>query len=100
LASHILGAAARRIDGDWKEKYGQGLEWLEPEQSGDSLAAGQPTRATAGRQTFVERGRFAGTCYRAANWVHVGRTRGRGRQDRKHTASVAEKDVYLFGIKA
>jgi len=79
LASHILGAAARRIDWDWKEKYGQGLKWLE---------------------TFVERGRFAGTCYRAANWVHVGRTRGRGRQDRKHTASVAEKDVYLFGIKA
>ena len=79
LASHILGAAARRIDGDWKGKYGQGLEWLE---------------------TFVERGRFAGTCYRAANWVHVGRTCGRGRQDRKHTASVAEKDVYLFGIKA
>jgi len=79
LASHILGAAARRIDGDWREKYGQGLEWLE---------------------TFVERGRFAGTCYRAANWVHVGGTRGRGRQDRGHTAAVAEKDVYLFGLRA
>lgn len=78
LASHILGAAARRIDGDWKEKYGQGLEWLE---------------------TFVERGRFAGTCYRAANWVHVGRTRGRGRQDREHTEAVPVKDVYLFRIK-
>jgi len=78
LASHLLGAAARRIDGDWKEKYGQGLEWLE---------------------TFVERGRFAGTCYRAANWVHVGGTRGRGRQDRKHNASVPEKDVYLLKIK-
>jgi len=48
----------------------------------------------------VERGRFAGTCYRAANWVHVGSTRGRGRQDRKHTAAVPEKDVYLLGIKA
>ena len=79
LASHILGTAARRIDGDWREKYGKGLEWLE---------------------TFVERGRFVGTCYRAANWVHVGSTRGRGRQDRKHTAAVPEKDVYLFGIKA
>jgi len=79
LASHILGSAARRIDRDWQEKYGQGLEWLE---------------------TFVERGRFAGTCYRAANWVHVGITRGRGRQDRKHTASVPEKDVYLLRIKA
>jgi hypothetical protein len=79
LASHILGAAARRIDGDWREKYGQGLVWLE---------------------TFVERGRFLGTCYRAANWVQVGSTRGRGRQDRQHTASVPEKDVYLFRIKA
>jgi len=79
LASHILGAAARRIDGDWREKYGKGLDWLE---------------------TFVERGRFAGTCYRAANWVHVGSTCGRGRQDRKHTAALSEKDVYLFGIKA
>ena len=79
LASHILGAAARRIDGDWREKYGQGLEWLE---------------------TFVERGRFAGTCYRAANWMHVGSTRGRGRQDRKHTAVVPEKDVYLLRLKA
>jgi len=79
LASHILGAAARRIDGDWREKYGRGLEWLE---------------------TFVERGRFAGTCYRAANWVRVGSTRGRGRQDRKHTASVPAKDVYLLALKA
>jgi len=79
LASHILGAAARRIDGDWREKYGRGLEWLE---------------------TFVERGRFAGTCYRAANWMHVGSTRGRGRQDRNHNTSVPEKDVYLFKIKA
>jgi len=79
LASHILGSAARRINGDWREKYGQGLEWLE---------------------TFVERERFAGTCYRAANWAHVGGTRGRGRQDRKHTTAVPEKDVYLFRVKA
>ncbi len=79
LASHILGAAARRIDGDWRKKYGQGLAWLE---------------------TFVERGRFAGTCYRAANWMHVGSTCGRGRQDCKHAAVVPEKDVYLFGIKS
>jgi hypothetical protein len=47
LASHVLGRVARRIDKDWREKYGHGLRWLE---------------------TFVERERFAGTCYRAANW--------------------------------
>lgn len=79
LASHLLGAAARRINADWRGKYGQGLDWLE---------------------TFVERGRFAGTCYRAANWVHVGSTCGRGRQDRNHTAVVPEKDVYLLRIQA
>lgn len=79
LASHLLGAAARRISSDWHEKYGHGLEWLE---------------------TFVERNRFSGTCYRAANWVHVGLTRGRGRQDREHTASVPEKAVFLYRLKA
>ena len=79
LASHLLGAAARRINRDWREKYGLGLEWLE---------------------TFVERGRFAGTCYKAANWVHVGVTRGRGRQDRQRHLSVPEKDVWLFPLKS
>ena len=79
LASHVLGAAARRVGGDWRDKYGRGLEWLE---------------------TFVERGRFKGTCYRAANWMHVGSTLGRGRQDRHHQASVPEKDVYLYRLKS
>jgi hypothetical protein len=77
LASHVLGAAARRIGRDWEDKYGHGLDWLE---------------------TFVERGRFAGTCYRAANWLHVGATRGRGRQDRHHRSAVPAKDVYLYRL--
>lgn len=77
LASHLLGAAARRVSRDWREKYGHGLEWLE---------------------TFVERGRFAGTCYKAANWVCVGATRGRGRQDRGHSAAVPVKDVWLYPL--
>jgi hypothetical protein len=75
LASHVLGAVARRIDRDWCDKYGHGLRWLE---------------------TFVERGRFAGTCYRAANWACVGQTRGRSRQDRDHTRTVPIKDIYLY----
>ena len=78
LASHLLGAVARRINRDWLEKYGQELDWLE---------------------TFVDRGRFAGTCYKAANWVHVGVTCGRSRQDRKHKVSVPEKDVWLFALR-
>lgn len=78
LASHLLGAVARRINADWQTKYGHGLRWLE---------------------TFVESGRFAGTCYRAANWRCVGHTRGRGRQDRQHDKQVPIKAVYLYELR-
>ena len=77
-ASHILGQVARRIDADWRAKYGHGLCWLE---------------------TFVERDRFQGTCYRAANWHCVGETTGRSRQDRRQELSVPVKDIYLFSVK-
>ncbi len=77
LASHVLGAVARRISADWQDKYGHGLDWLE---------------------TFVEQERFAGTCYRAANWQRVGQTTGRSRQDRDHTRRVPVKDVYLYRL--
>jgi len=78
LASHVLGQVARRIDADWRAKYGHGLAWLE---------------------TFVERDRFSGTCYRAANWRCVGQTQGRSRQDRAHTRVVPSKDIYLYGLR-
>jgi hypothetical protein len=77
LASHVLGAVTRRISADWQWKYGHGLDWLE---------------------TFVEPERFAGSCYRAANWQWVGRTTGRSRQDRHHTQRVPVKDVYLYRL--
>jgi hypothetical protein len=77
LASHVLGAVARRISADWQSKYGHGLDWLE---------------------TFVEQERFAGSCYRAANWQRVGRTAGRSRQDRDHTQRVPVKGVYLYRL--
>jgi hypothetical protein len=77
LASHVLGAVARRISTDWQLKYGHGLDWLE---------------------TFVEHERFAGSCYRAANWQWVGTTVGRSRQDRDHTQRVPVKDVYLYRL--
>lgn len=77
LASHVLAAVARRIDSDWKLKYGHGLAWLE---------------------TFVEKDRFAGTCYQAANWKLLGQTTGRSRQDREHTLQVAVKDVYIYRV--
>lgn len=77
LASAVLGAVVRRIEADWRAKYGHGLEALE---------------------TFVERDRLAGTCYRAANWQWVGTTRGRTRQDRDHTRTVPLKDIYLYRL--
>ena len=77
LASHVLGLVSRRIAADWQEKYGHRLEWLE---------------------TFVETGRFAGTCYRAANWRAVGSTQGRGRQDRRHQHAVPAKQVFLYPL--
>jgi len=77
LASHVLSQVARRIGADWIVKYGHGLEWLE---------------------TFVERGRFVGSCYRAANWQRVGQTTGRSRQDRDHTRRVPVKDIYLYRL--
>lgn len=74
LASHLLGQVARRLDADWRVKYGHGIELLE---------------------TFVERERFKGTCYRAAGWVYVGATAGRSRNDRDQTLTVPVKDVFL-----
>lgn len=78
LASHVLSLSARRLRADWKERYG-----LEPVLL----------------ETFVERERFRGTCYRAANWVYVGQSQGRGRQDRARSFSASEKDVYVYPLK-
>jgi hypothetical protein len=58
LASHVLGQMARRIAADWERIYGHPLYFLE---------------------TFVDPERYRGTCYRAANWVVMGRTTGRGK---------------------
>jgi hypothetical protein len=77
LASHVLGLVVRRVDADWRAKYGHGLRWLE---------------------TFVERDRFRGTCYRAANWRCVGQTTGRSRQDRDNRLRVPVKDIYIYPL--
>lgn len=77
LASHILGQVARRIRADWLEKYGHPVHLLE---------------------TFVDKERFAGTCYKAANWVCVGETTGRSRNDRHYTLKVPVKDIYLYPL--
>ena len=77
LASHILGQISRRIRQDWQAKYGQPL-WL--------------------LETFVDRQSFAGTCYRAANWICLGQTQGRGRQGPPGRLSTTIKDVYVWPL--
>lgn len=74
LGSWILGRVAGRIARDWRAKYGHPVVLLE---------------------TFVERERFRGTVYRAANWQRVGATTGRTRQDRHTCIQVAVKDIYV-----
>jgi len=79
LASHVLGRVARQFAADWQAKYGHPVVLLE---------------------TFVERARFAGTCYRAANWQALGSTCGRSRQDRQRTLHVPVKDLYACPLSA
>ncbi len=77
LASHILSRVSRRIDTDWQAKYGHRIHLLE---------------------TFVERDRFLGTCYRAANWVCVGQTQGRTRNGPRGAPPAPIKDVYVYPL--
>jgi hypothetical protein len=77
LASHILGRVAHRISSNWLEKYGHPIYLLE---------------------TFVEQERFQGICYQAANWIYVGQTKGRSRNDRYHSLKATIKDVYLYPL--
>ena len=77
LASHILGLIGRRLSLDWINYYGHRLYLLE---------------------TFVDKDRFTGACYKASNWIHVGQTKGRSRNDRYARLQVPIKDVYLFPL--
>ncbi len=77
LASHLLAQAVRRLRVDWPARHGLPL-WLV--------------------ETFVETERFTGICYRAANWIKVGQTQGRTRNDRRHLRKAPRKDVYLLPL--
>jgi hypothetical protein len=79
LASHLLGRVARRLADDWQGRYGHRVVLLE---------------------TFVERARFRGACYRAANWRWVGPTQGRTRQDRYSLLQVPVKEVGVYPLEA
>lgn len=77
LASHVLGLAMRRLRKDWRGRYGY-----------------EPLLA----ETFIEQERFEGTCYRAANWIEVGQTQGRGRQDRGHCRRSGVKRIFVYPL--
>ncbi len=78
LASWTLSQVLRRLSGDWQKKYGHRMALAE---------------------TFVERERFSGVCYRAANWIRIGSTCGRTRQDRERKMQAPIKDVYLYPLQ-
>lgn len=78
LASHLLSLCAKQITADWQQTYGYTPLLME---------------------TFVQKDRFKGTCYKAANWTFVGVTQGRGKLDRLKEFSVPVKDIYLLPLQ-
>ena len=78
LASHILGAVLHRLSEDWRSRYGYAPLVVE---------------------TFVEHPRFNGGSYRSANWNAIGFTRGRGRQDSRHQASLQRKVIWVYPLE-
>jgi len=77
LASHILSRMAARLSADWECVYEHPIYFLE---------------------TFVDPGRFRGTCYRAANWVLLGRTTGRGKDDQTNRPNRSIKEVLGYPL--
>ncbi len=78
LASHLLACVGHQLSSRWMDKYGHPIHLIE---------------------TFVERDRFRGTCYRAAGWRHTGATTGRSRNDVHQTLSVPVKDVWVYPLR-
>jgi hypothetical protein len=79
LASKSLSMAIKRICPDWQERYNYQPVLLE---------------------TFVDTEKYQGTCYRAANWVYLGETAGRGRMDRYSKKGLSVKTIYVYPLVA
>jgi len=77
LASKLLSRSAAQLPRDWEQRYGV-RPWL--------------------LESFVDASRFQGTCYRAANWIDVGQTQGRGKKDRHRRADLPRKQIYLYPL--
>ena len=77
LATHVLGKVSRRLAEDWSEIHGYPVFAIE---------------------TFVDTERFLGTCYKAANWIHLGQTTGRGKDDQTMKANRSIKNVWFYPL--
>jgi len=77
LASTILSMIARRLPAQWEDRYGIRPVLLE---------------------TFVDTERYTGTCYKTANWIYVGKTKGRGKLGLAGKQSVPIKDLWLYPL--
>lgn len=78
LASHVLSLVLRRLRQDWHIKYARDLHLVE---------------------TFVDTSRFQGVCYRAANWMELGQTTGRTRQEKEHRPQAPPKQVWVYPLR-
>ena len=78
FASHALGACLHRLSWDWRQRYGTDIAMVE---------------------TFVDTTRYIGTCYKAANWLKIGQTKGRIRQDRYNKLKVSVKDILVCPLR-
>jgi hypothetical protein len=77
LGSHVLGQMARRVPDDWQQMYGHSIYLAE---------------------TFIDPSRFRGTCYRAANWIVVGETTGRGKDDHTNRPNRPAKQILVLPL--
>jgi hypothetical protein len=77
LASYLLARSAAIISRDWSGIYAHPVYWLE---------------------TFVDTTLFRGTCYQAANWIYLGETTGRGKNDQTHRANRSLKAVWGYPL--
>lgn len=79
LASHVLSLAVKRLPADWQERYNIKPVFLE---------------------TFVDPSRFRGSCYKAANWIEIGKSKGRGRQDFANQYQAGEKLIFVYPLQS
>ena len=78
LASHLLGYFSRNLSKDWEDAYAHPIYFLE---------------------TFVDPELYKGTCYRAANWISLGMTAGRGIKNKTNKAVLPPKELLVYALK-